>query len=104
MSKWYGLIGYAKMVERKPGVWEEELISKPYYGELIKNTRKIQSGDSINDDITIANELSILADIFANNNITAMRYVEYLGTKWKITNVNVSFPRLILTIGGVYNV
>ena len=103
MAKFYGNIGYAQMVETKPGVYDEKITEKQYYGDLIKNTRKLQSTDQLNDNINVANEISILADPFANQNFHSMRYVEFMGAKWKITNVEVQYPKLILSVGGVYN-
>lgn len=103
MGKFYGVIGYAQTTETSPGVWEEQMTERPYYGELVRNTRRLQTSDGINDDVSIANEISILADPFANQNFHAMRYIVFMGAKWKITNVEVKYPRLILTIGGVYN-
>jgi hypothetical protein len=103
MAKFYGKIGYAETVETKPGVYKEEITERDYYGDLIRNTRRLQSGDKVNDDINVSNEISIVADPFANQNFHSMRYVEFMGAKWKITNVEVQYPRLILTIGGVYN-
>lgn len=103
MAKFYGAIGYAEMVETAPGIIREQITERNYYGELIRNSRGLQSGDQLNDDITIANEISILADPYANQNFHSMRYIEFMGTKWKIRNVEVRFPRLILTTGGVYN-
>lgn len=103
MAKWYGNIGYAETVETKPGVWEEQITERPYYGDLVRNTRRLQSADKLNDDINVANEISIVADPFANQNFHSMRYVEFMGAKWDISNVEVQYPRLILTIGGVYN-
>lgn len=103
MAKYYGKIGYCKQVETTPGVWEEKITVRQYYGDLIKNTRRLQSTDQVNDDINISNEISILADPYANENFHSMRYAELMGTKWKITNVEVRYPRLILTLGGLYN-
>ena len=103
MARWYGCIGYANTVEIRPGVYEEELTARNYYGELGRNTRRLQTGDQLNDDINIANELSIVADPYAINHFHSMRYAEFAGAKWKITNVEVKYPRLILTLGGVYN-
>lgn len=103
MAKFYGSIGYAETVETKPGVWEEQITEHIYYGDLIRNTRRLQSSDKLNDDINVANEISIVADPFANQNFHSMRYVEFMGAKWKISSVEVQYPRLILTIGGVYN-
>lgn len=103
MAKFYGKIGYANTVETKPGVYEEQIVERSYYGDLIRNTRRLQSADQINDDINISNEISIVADPYATNNFHTMRYAVFMGTKWKISNVEVSYPRLILTLGGVYN-
>ena len=91
MAKFYGAVGYAETVKTAPGVWEEQITRRMYYGELGRNTRRLQSSDSLNDDITVANEISIVADPFARENFHRMRYVE------------VQYPRLILTIGGVYH-
>lgn len=103
MAKFYGKIGYAETVETTPGVWQEQITERDYFGDLNRNTRTAQSSNQLNDNINISNEISILADPFANQNFHLMRYVEYMGTKWKITNVEVQYPRLILTVGGVYN-
>ncbi len=103
MAKFYGLIGYADIVETAPGVWEDKIVEYSYYGDLIRNKRMLQPGESLNDDLNIANEISIVADPFARKNFHKMRYVEFMGAKWKISNVEVGYPRLILTIGGLYN-
>ena len=103
MAKWHGKIGYAEMVEAKPGVWKEQIVTRHYSGDLSRNTRQLQSTDQLNDNINVANEISIVADPYANQNFHTMRYVEFMGAKWKITKVDVQYPRLILTVGGVYN-
>lgn len=104
MAKFYGMIGYAEAVETRPGVYEEQIVERPYHGDLIRNRRKLQSAsDRLNDNINISNEISIISDPFANESFHSMRYVEFMGAKWKITDVEVQYPRLILTIGGVYN-
>lgn len=103
MAKFYGKVGYGISKETAPGVWVDEIVERPYYGELVRNTRKMQTSDKVIDDINIANEISILADPFARDNFQYMRYVEFMGVKWKVTTIDVQFPRLILSIGGLYN-
>lgn len=103
MAKFFGPIGFAEPAETTPGVWEEAITERYYYGDLIRNVRRLQSSDKVNDDINVSNEVSIVADPFANENFHSMRYVEFMGAKWKITSVEVQYPRLILTMGGVYN-
>lgn len=104
MAKWYGVIGYAETVETEPGVWDEQWTERPYYGDLIRTARRLQSADhKTNDDISISNTISIVADPYAVNHFHSMRYAELYGAKWKIDNVDVQPPRLLLTLGGVYN-
>lgn len=103
MAKYYGAVGYAKSVEVRPGIWKDEIIERKYYGDVIRNNRRLESGEQVNDDINISNEISILADPYANENFHLIKYVEFMGTKWKVSNITVQFPRLILSVGGVYN-
>lgn len=103
MAKFYGAIGFAEVKETAPGVWSEEIIDHNYYGDIIRNTRRLQTSDGLNDNINISNEISILSDPYANENFHSMRYIVFMNTKWKITEVSVQDHRLILTIGGQYN-
>lgn len=103
MAKFHGNIGFAETVEVEPGVWREQIVEHAYDGDLIQAARDLQSSDSINDNVNIANKISIIADPFAEKNFLTMRYVVFMGVKWKIKNVSVSYPRLVLTVGGVYN-
>lgn len=103
MAKFYGAIGYGETKETYPGVWEESITEKYYYGDVLQFNRRWDSGEHLNDDLNINNKLSIVADPFAYQNFHMIRYVEWFGAKWKVTNAEVQYPRLILTIGGVYN-
>lgn len=103
MAKWYGVIGYADHVETSPGVWEEKIIERGYYGDINRMSRRLESSGNLNDDINISNEISIVADPFANDNFHKILFVEFMGAKWKVSNVEVQRPRLILSIGGLYN-
>lgn len=104
MAKFFGTIGFNEgTVETTPGVWEQQIVEHQYYGDLIRNNRRLQSSNGLNDNINISNEISIVADPYANANFHSMRYVEFMGVKWKISNIEVQFPRLILTLGGLWN-
>ena len=103
MAKYYGSVGFAESVETRPGVWIEEITERKYSGDLIKNVRRLQNSGQVNDNIDVANQISIVADPFAYSNFHSMRYVTFMGANWKITSVEVQYPRLILTIGGLYN-
>lgn len=103
MAKFYGIIGYAKTVETEPGIWTEEITERRYYGDLVRNNSRYQQSGGVNDDIVLSNNISIVADPYANENYLHIIYVELMGVKCKVTNVDVQYPRLILTTGGVYN-
>lgn len=103
MAKWFGKIGFAESAETKPGVWEDTITVREYFGDLNRNTRRLQTTDQFNDDIDISNEISIVSDPYANENFHAMRYAEFMNAKWKITSVEVQYPRLVLSLGGLWN-
>ena len=103
MAKFYGVIGYAVSTETTSGVWEDVITEKTYSGDVTRNTRRLESGEGLNDNINISNLISIIADPYATENFFLMRYVKWMGTYWKISNVDVQRPRLVLTVGGVYN-
>ena len=104
MAKFYGKIGYGITVDRGDGNWEVDIQEREFYGEFVRNIKIKQIPEpNINDDITITNEISILADSFAMENFNFIRYIEFYGVKWKVVSVELVFPRLILTTGAQYN-
>ena len=103
MAKWYGIVGFAETTETSPGVWEEIITPRNYYGDLVRNHKRYESSDNLNDNITMQNEISIISDPYAVQNFQNIRYVEFMGTKWRVTSVDVQYPRLVLSVGGVYN-
>ena len=107
MAKFHGVIGYVETLETEPGIWEEQITERPYDGDLTRNTTRSQNSDGVNKDINIANDISIVADPYATEHFFAIRYVKFympkLGGAWQVSNVEVKSPRLILTVGGVYN-
>lgn len=103
MAKWFGKIGYSETVETDPGIWTEKITEREYYGDVYRNSRTFQNSGSVNDDINVNNSISIVADPFAYQNFHNIKYVEFMGTLWKAYNIEVQYPRLSLTIGGVYN-
>ena len=103
MARFFGRVGYGQTVESAPGVFRDEITEREYYGDVVRNTRKLLEGENLNYDLTVGNSISIVADAYANQHFFAMRYVEWAGTLWSIQEVEVQSPRLILRLGGVYN-
>ena len=105
MAKFSGKIGYVMTVDNGHGVWNSSTIEKHHYGDILKDSVNFRSGEfqSTNDNVTISNRVSILATPFSMENFQYMKYAVILGTKWKITNIEIKYPRLILTLGDIYN-
>lgn len=102
-GRFYGRVGYGASVESAPGVWKDVITEVSYYGDILRNTRQEKDGTKVNDDLTVNNSISIVADAYANENFFAMRYIEWAGILWAVATVDVRGPRLLLTLGGVYN-
>ena len=103
MAKYHGMIGFAEQTETSPGIWTEEITEHDYSGDLLCFNRRTQGSGKVNDDMTINNQISIIADAYLNENLYAIRYVTFMGGKWKIESVNVEYPRMIFTLGGLYH-
>lgn len=104
MAKFCGPVGYAIPIETVPGKWKDKIEEHNYRGDILSNNMRWESSsDSTNDDLNVNVQISIIADPFANNNFHSMKYVRFMGAYWKIKKVEPKYPRLILTIGGVYN-
>lgn len=103
MAKYYGMIGYAEVVNAGVGVWAERMVERPSYGDLIQNTKRDETGKGLNDDIRLDNNISIIMDPYAIQNFARIRYATFMGERWKVSSVKVERPRLLLSMGGVYN-
>jgi len=103
MAKFYGEIGYGETVETSPGVWVDTIVEHSYYGDVVRNTRRLQEGEQLNNDLTVGNSIKIVADAYANAHFFAIRYIRWAGTLWTVSDVEVQSPRLLLRLGGVYN-
>ena len=105
MAKFYGPVGYApeESIETKPGVYEDIPTEIKYRGDVLRNTRRLDTGDKVNSDISVSNSISIVSDAYMNANFHRIRYVQWMGTRWIVSEVEVEHPRLILRLGGVYN-
>lgn len=101
--RYHGNIGFATTVETAPSVYSEVIVPRSYSGDLIRSYRKIDNSAVINSSVTISNELSIVADKYAYDHISDIRYAEFSNQKWNVISIDIQPPRMILTIGSVYN-
>lgn len=103
MAKFSGFVGYSRSTETAPGVWKPVITERQYYGDVLRDTKQWSKGEQLNDNLTLNNRISILADDFAISNLSFIKYVKWDGGFWKVSNIEIQRPRLILMLGGVYN-
>lgn len=103
MAKFHGRVGFGETAEGSPGVFADNIVEHVYYGDIVQNRRILQPGENLNKDLSVGNSISIVANAYASVNFFAIRYVEWAGELWTVTDVEVQLPRLILRLGEVYN-
>jgi hypothetical protein len=105
MTRFYGAIGYGNAIENPSGsgIWVDDIVEYSYYGDVVRNIRRLEPGENLNDNISVQNSISVVADSYAEQNFFAIRYIEWNGFKWTVTSVEVRPPRLILSLGEPYN-
>jgi hypothetical protein len=103
MAKFFGKIGYSESTDNGSGVWEDVIVEYEYYGDVLRNTRKLSEGGQVNADLSVNNAISVVANAYANEHFFAIKYVVWAGARWIVSDVEVQSPRLLLRLGGVYN-
>lgn len=106
MSKWFGKIGFVELVETAPSVWQatdESIVEKSYKGDVSRKAVRWQNGQNLNNDLIVNNTISIVADDYIMDHYGYMKYIEWRGTLWEISDITIEYPRLIISLGGVYN-
>lgn len=103
MAKYHGKIGFVTFEETAPSVMTEVSVEREYFGNVTRVTKRWEKGEHLNDNLQVNNQFSIVADAYARDNLFAIRYITWMGARWQVTSAEVQYPRLVLTIGGVYN-
>ena len=103
MAKFYGIIGFSDSKETSKGVWEPDIYEQAYYGDIVKDYRSWEKGQKVNDDFSINNQFSIIADPYLLKNFRQMKYIVYMGVKWRISSIEIQETRLLISVGGEYN-
>ena len=103
MNKWFGKVGYANTSEVRPGVWKDIITEREYFGDVIRNSKQTENSGEVIDNIAVTVSISIVADPFAYENFHTIKYIVYMGSKWKVKTVDPQYPRLVLSLGGLYN-
>jgi hypothetical protein len=103
MARFYGEVGFGDTVETVPGVWEGVITERKFSGDVLRNTYQSNTSDKVNDDVTLSNSISIVGNKYAFDHLKDIRYVKFEGECWTVDSIEVRRPRLILSLGGVYN-
>ena len=103
MARFYGKIGFVDTYESSPGIWSERTVSKTYSGDVLNNRRRFENGESINDNPVMVNYISVVGDDYMLDNYEMMRWVEFNSKRWKITAVELEYPRVKINFGGLWN-
>ena len=103
MAKWYGTIGYITNKEVEPGDWQPTVTEDKYFGDVLEYTSRWSSSNKVNDDTDITARISVMADPFAYQNFSKIKFAEFMDAVWEVKSASPQYPRLILTLGGVYN-
>jgi hypothetical protein len=103
MARFYGRVGFGISTETKPGVWSDVMVEHSFYGDVVQNRRILAQGDDVNKNLSVGNSISLVANAYAREHFFAIKYVEWQGVLWTVTDVAVEHPRLVLQLGEVYN-
>jgi hypothetical protein len=98
MARFAGFVGYVTQVESVPGVWSPVENPKYMRGDVIR-----QSSTSQNGDISLNHRVSLIGDSYTFNNYYNIKWVEIGSAKWSVTSVEIQRPRVIITLGGLWN-
>lgn len=101
--KWYGKVGFEETVESAPGVYEHNYIEREYFGDVMSLSSRWQTTENVNDDLKINMKISIIADTFLYEQFPFIKYIEFSGHKWSVTEITPNRPRIDLVLGGLYN-
>lgn len=103
MAKFAGLVTYVVTKETVPGVWAEVAESVTMRGDIIRKGAVVQNGDKVNDDVVLNHRVSLVADDYALGNYQDIKRIQIDGREWNINNIEVQRPRIIVTVGGLWN-
>lgn len=101
--RFFGKIGFIQVENQGDGIYEPSYVERDYGGVFNRKSYHVSQGESVIDDISLSNEISVFADSFIYDNLSRMAYVVIDGNKWKISSVELRYPRIIVRSGGVFN-
>lgn len=101
--KYYGNLGFVEYEEVQPGLFKETIREYPYYGDSVRVISHWQGAEKVTDDVKLNNQISVLLDPYALENYANLRYITFMNSKWEVSAVEIQYPRLIVSFGGLYH-
>lgn len=101
--RYFGKVGFGIPTDLGDGVWSDDMIERAYKGVINNAVQSVQESDKVNDDVRLQHRIEIMADAFAQENYSRIKYVELTGSLWTVQSVEIQRPRLLLTVGGPWN-
>lgn len=103
MARFSGLVGYVTEEETVPGVWGPVEKTRMMKGDVIHQVSRYDKGEKVNDDIVLNHRISLIGDSYSFGNYYNLKWVKMGTIKWKVTSIEIKRPRLIVSLGGVWN-
>lgn len=105
MAKFRGTIGFViDDVEVSPGIYKTEIIERTYTGDIYRDSKRMtDSSSTTNQSVSLSISFNFLTDNFAIDYLYAMSYLIFRGKKWSISTLELKYPRMEITLGGLYN-
>ena len=102
MSRFSGKLGFVMTRETEEGVWLEDVVEIPVKGTIRSLWGRNDNNASVNTDLRLTNEISVLMDTKIKTHLETLKYVVWKGSKWEVQSIGVNYPRLTINLGGLY--
>lgn len=101
--KFTGKLGYSITQETSPGIWEDKIVEKDITGDTLSSNYRFENPSDAILDINLQTKISVVIDTYIKDHFGYIKYVKFQGVAWNVKSVDMQYPRLILTLGGLYN-
>ena len=104
--RFHGYLGYeGPSVEDPPdsGIYKASVVERVHTGVIVKHRRNQDNATSINGVMSVNNDISIVGDPYALEHLHNLKYIRWNNVCWTVTSVETDTPRIIVSIGEVYN-
>ena len=102
--KYAGKIGFVMTQDVGKNLWEPVVEERFAYGDIVRDSRRLDDNGKVNPDYTISAQFSLVADSYFFNHLAYLRYITFRGVKWEVSSVDpTTYPRILVSVNNVYN-